>query len=260
MSTFKIGNIELTGTRKGSGSPILLLHGANGPASNGPLAERLAKNHTVLAPVHPGFADCPDAADLDTVDDLAYLYLDLLEQEKLNDVTVIGHSMGGWIAAEIAVKTTARIARLVLIDAVGVRFGGPTDVEIADLFAMLPADRAKIAYHDPKYIMDPSKLTDADKLAMQRSAQATARYAWEPYLHNPKLKQRLRRIDKPTLVVWGNQDRIVGPEYGKKYAAAIPGARFVSFDNCGHVPQVEQAEKFDALLGEFIQGRKVAAE
>jgi pimeloyl-ACP methyl ester carboxylesterase len=260
MTTFQIGNIGLTGIRKGSGPTLLFLHGANGPSSNAAAAERLSKSFTVLAPVHPGFADCPDAADLDTIDDLAYLYLDLLEQEGLKDVTVIGHSMGGWIAAEMAVKSTARMARFVLVDAVGVRFGGPTDAEILDLFALHPAERGKAAYHDPKYVIDPSKLSDAERLSMQRSAQAFARYAWEPYLHNPKLKQRLHRIDKPTLVVWGNQDRFVGPEYGKKYAAAIPGARFVAFDNCGHVPQIEAAEKFDALISEFVQGRKVAAE
>jgi pimeloyl-ACP methyl ester carboxylesterase len=259
MTTFQINDLKLSGTRAGKGPTILLLHGANGPSSNAALANRLKDSFTVLVPTHPGFGDCPDAADLDTIDDLAYLYLDLLEQEGLSDVTVIGHSLGGWIAAEMAVKSTARMARLVLVDSVGVRFGGPTDGEILDLFAVHPAERGKIAYHDPKYIADASTFSDTDRLSLQRSAQAAARYAWEPYLHNPKLKQRLRRIDKPTLVVWGNQDRIVGPEYGRKFAAAIPGAKFVAFDNCGHVPQIEAADKFDALIVEFIQSRKAAA-
>ena len=259
MTTFQINDLKLSGTRTGKGPTILLLHGANGPSSNIALAHRLKDIFTVLAPTHPGFGDCPDAAELDTIDDLAYLYLDLLEQEGLSDVTVIGHSMGGWIAAEMAVKSTARMARLVLVDSVGVRFGGPTDGEILDLFAVHPAERGKIAYHDPKYVADASAFTDADRLSMQRSAQAAARYAWEPYLHNPKLKQRLRRIDKPTLVVWGNQDRIVRPDYGRKFAAAIPGAKFVAFDNCGHVPQIEVADKFDALITKFVQDRKGAA-
>jgi pimeloyl-ACP methyl ester carboxylesterase len=168
--------------------------------------------------------------------------------------------MGGWIAAEMAVKSTARIGRLVLVDAVGVRFGGPESGEIVDLFALHPAERGKYAYHDPKFLVDPATLSDAERLAMQRSAQAFARYAWEPYLHNPKLRQRLHRIDKPTLVVWGENDRIVGPDYGRKYAAAIPGAQFVSIPNCGHVPQIEAAARFDALLADFVTGKKIAAE
>ena len=265
MTAFTIGDVALTGTRKGpsgaKGAPtLLLLHGAGGPRSTSAAIERLSRHYSVLAPTHPGFADCPEVARFDTVDDLAYLYLDLLEQERLTDVTVVGFSLGGWLACEMAVKSTARIGRLVLVDAVGVRFGGPASKEIADLFAIPPSEMPSYAYHDMKFAPDPSKMTDADKLNQQRSMQAFARYAWEPYLHDPKLKQRLHRIDKPTLLIWGENDRIVGVDYARKYAAAIPGATLVVLPNCGHQPQVEQAERFDALLAEFVTGKKIAAE
>jgi pimeloyl-ACP methyl ester carboxylesterase len=255
MSVFKTDGVELTGVRAGSGAPLLMLHGAGGPRSILAACDRLSKSFSVMAPTHPGFADCPQVDRFDTVDDLAYLYLDLLDDLKLNDVTVVGFSLGGWIAAEMAVKSTARIGRIILVDAVGVKFGGPDSTELADLFSIPPSETPKLTYFDPKYAPDPSTFTDLDKLNAQRSFQAFARYAWEPYLHNPKLKQRLHRIDKPVLLIWGEHDKIVDVEYGRKFCAAIPGARMVVLPNVGHVPQVEAAEKFDALVADFVNGR-----
>ena len=260
MSAFKVDSIELTGLHAGAGTPVLLLHGAGGPRSILATCERLAKSFSVIAPTHPGFADCPEVDRLDTVDDLAYLYLDLLDSLNLHDVTVIGFSLGGWIACEMAIKSTARIGRIILVDAVGVRFGGPQSTELADLFGIPPAQMSKLAYFDPKYAPDPAQMTDLEKLNAQRSFQAFARYAWEPYLHNPKLKQRLHRIDKPALLIWGEHDKIVDVEYGRKFCAAIPGAKLVVLPNVGHVPQVEAPEKFDALVADFIGGRAIAAE
>jgi pimeloyl-ACP methyl ester carboxylesterase len=172
----------------------------------------------------------------------------------------MGFSLGGWIAAEMAVKSTARIGRIILVDAVGVKFGGPESAELADLFSIPPSEAPKLTYHDPKFAPDPSSFSDLDKLNAQRSFQAFARYAWEPYLHNPKLKQRLHRIDKPALLIWGEHDRIVDAAYGRKFCAAIPGARMVVLPNVGHVPQVEAPEKFDTLVADFIGGRAIAAE
>jgi pimeloyl-ACP methyl ester carboxylesterase len=260
MSVFKADGVELTGVRKGQGAPLLMLHGAGGPRSILAACDRLSASFSVMAPTHPGFADCPQVDRFDTVDDLAYLYLDLLDEMKLNDVTVMGFSLGGWIACEMAVKATARIGRIILVDAVGVKFGGPDSNEIADLFSIHPSETPKLTYHDPKFAPDPSTFSDQDKLNVQRSAQAFARYTWEPYLHNPKLKQRLHRIDKPVLLVWGENDKIVDVDYGRKFCAAIPGARMVVIPNVGHVPQVEAPEKFDALVADFINGRKIAAE
>jgi pimeloyl-ACP methyl ester carboxylesterase len=260
MSAFKVDGIELTGRRAGKGAPILMLHGAGGPRSILEAGDRLAKSFDVIRPTHPGFADCAEVERIDTVDDLAYLYLDLLDELKLNDVTVMGFSLGGWITAEMAVKSTARIGRIILVDAVGVKFGGADSDELADLFSIPPSDMLKLTYHDPKFAPDPSTFSDQDKLHAQRSFQAFARYAWEPYLHNPKLKQRLHRIDKPALLIWGEHDKIVDVEYGRKFCTAIPDARMVVLPNVGHVPQVEAPEKFDSLVADFIRGRAIAAE
>jgi pimeloyl-ACP methyl ester carboxylesterase len=255
MSVFKVDGVDLTGVRAGTGAPLLMLHGAGGPRSILAACDRLSKSFAVLAPTHPGFADCPQVERFDTVDDLAYLYLDLLDEMKLSDVTVMGFSLGGWIAAEMAVKSTARIGRIILVDAVGVKFGGPDSTELADLFSIPPSETPKLTYFDQKFAPDPSTFTDQDKLNAQRSFQAFARYAWEPYLHNPKLKQRLHRIDRPALLIWGEHDKIVDVDYGRKFCAAIPGARMVVLPNVGHVPQVEAAEKFDALVADFVNGR-----
>lgn len=255
MSTFKVDGIELTGLNQGAGAPLLMLHGAGGPRSILAACGRLSKSFHVMAPTHPGFADCAEVERIDTVDDLAYLYLDLLDELNLSDITVIGFSLGGWIAAEMAVKSTKRIGRLIMVDAVGVKFGGADSTELADLFSIPPSETPKLTYHDPKFAPDPSTFSDAEKLGAQRSFQAFARYAWEPYLHNPKLKQRLHRIDKPALLVWGEHDKIVDVDYARKYCAAIPGARLVVLPNVGHVPQVEAPEKFDALVADFINGR-----
>lgn len=260
MSVFKVDDVELTGLNLGKGAPLLMLHGAGGPRSILVACDRLSKSFHIMAPTHPGFADCPDVERFDTVDDLAYLYLDLLDAMNLSDVTVVGFSLGGWIAAEMAVKSTARIGRLIMVDAVGVKFGGPESNELADLFSIPPSETPKLTYFDQKFAPDPTKFTDAEKLSAQRSFQAFARYAWEPYLHNPKLKQRLHRIDKPALLIWGEHDRIVDVDYARKYCAAIPGARLAVINGVGHVPQVEAPEKFDALVADFVNGRAVGAE
>jgi pimeloyl-ACP methyl ester carboxylesterase len=168
----------------------------------------------------------------------------------------MGFSLGGWITAEMAVKSTARIGRIILVDAVGVKFGGPDSTELADLFSIHPSQAPKYTYHDQKYAPDLATFSDQDKLNKQRSFEAFARYAWEPYLHNPKLKQRLHRIDKPALLIWGEHDKIVDVEYGRKFCAAIPGARMVVIPGVGHVPQVEAPEKFDTLVADFIGGRQ----
>jgi len=250
--------IEVRGIRleivdRGKGRPLLFLHPGIGIDPAAPVLDHLAKRVRLLAPSHPGFGHSDLPRSFTTIDDLAYFYLDLMDALDLRDTIVVGVSLGGWIAAEIAVKSTARIAKLVLADAVGIRVSDdPETSDIADTFAMPEQEFIALAYHDPaKGARDPA--LPEDRLVVQaRNLESTARFAWAPYMHDPKLKGRLHRIDVPTLLVWGAQDRIVTPDYGRAYAAAIPRAQFTLIDQAGHFPHIEQPEQFARQVLSFV--------
>jgi len=240
----EIAGIPLEITEAGHGRPLLFLHGGHPSGRLDPqarLVEALADNFRFIAPTHPGFGITAAPPQLTTVDDLAYLYLDLLDALDLRDVVLVGASLGGWIAAEMAVKTTERISQLVLIDSVGIKVGDREARDIADIYAITDRQLAEIAYADPqKMARDTKSLPDQELTLMARSRESTGRYAWSPYMHNPKLKARLHRIGIPALVLWGEADRIVAPEYGRSFAAALPDARFAVIESAGHFPHLEQ--------------------
>ncbi len=235
---------ELRTIRAGEGPPMLLLHGGGGPLDAASFFHALAERFDVIAPTHPGFAGTALPDDCDSVDDLAYLYLDLMDALGLDDVVVMGFSLGGWVAAEIAVKSTARIARLILVDAVGIKVGDSEKRDISEVFIHEPEKLARLAYHDPSRAPDPAKMSEAEQRAHAYNRQSLALYGWEPYLHNPKLKGRLHRIDVPTLLIWGESDGIVTPEYGAAYRDLIAGAELVVVAEAGHAPQLEQPDAF----------------
>jgi pimeloyl-ACP methyl ester carboxylesterase len=240
----EIAGIALEITEAGHGRPLLFLHGGHPSGRLDPqarLVEALADNFRFIAPTHPGFGITAAPTQLTTVDDLAYLYLDLLDALDLRDVVLVGASLGGWIAAEMAVKTTERISQLVLIDSVGIKVGDREARDIADIYAITDRQLAEIAYADPqKMARDTKSLPEQELTLMARSRESTGRYAWSPYMHNPKLKARLHRIGIPALVLWGEADRIVAPEYGRSFAAALPNARFAVIESAGHFPHLEQ--------------------
>jgi len=245
------GPIVLNGLRieaieRGQGRPLLFLHPGIGlDAKAAPALDRLAKGARLIAPSHPGFGTSDLAPSMTTVDDLAYFYLDLMDQLDLRDAIVVGVSFGGWLAAEIAIKSTARISHLVLANAVGIKVGGRETRDIADVFAMLEPDFNKLAYADPKAgERDYKALPEADLIATARNRESLARFAWQPYMHNPKLKSRLHRIRIPTLFLWGHDDCILSESYGRAFAAEIPGAHFELIDKAGHFPHLEQPQLF----------------
>jgi pimeloyl-ACP methyl ester carboxylesterase len=254
MKELTAGNVPLTYLEFGDGAPILVLHGAGGLPAEAPFLAGLAKHGRVIAPTHPGFGRSVLPEWIDSIDDLAYIYLDFLDALDLRDVTVIGFSLGGWLAAEIAVKSTARIARLILVDAVGIKVSDRLTRDVADIFATPPAEMNRLAYHDPSLAPDLAALPDEALEIVARNREASALYLWEPYAHNPKLTRRLHRIDVPTLLLWGESDGIVKPAYGRAYAERIPGARFEVIAKAGHVPQLEQPEVFVKHVADFIAG------
>lgn len=249
-----VQGVQLEVFEQGRGQPILVLHGEDGLASQAPFLTLLAAHGRVIAPSHPGFGHSPDSDDIDTVDDLSYLYLDLLAEQNLREVVVLGCSLGGWIAAEMAVKSTERIAKLVLAAPLGIKVGDRETRDIPDIFA-LPADEVvRLKYHDPSHaLIDYTTLSDDELTVIARNREATALYGWEPYFHNPKLRRRLHRINAPTLLLWGASDRFVTPGYyGVAYRDAIPGARLEIIEQAGHLPHVEQPEAFVEHVRTFL--------
>jgi pimeloyl-ACP methyl ester carboxylesterase len=252
----EIAGIPVEITEAGQGLPLLFLHGGHPSGRLDPQArivEALSEKFHFIAPTHPGFGTTAAPPQLTNIDDLAYVYLDLLDALDLRDVVVVGASLGGWIAAEIAVKTTERISRLVLTDSVGIKVGDRETRDIADIYAITDRQLAEIAYADPqKMARDTKSLPEEELIQMARSREATGRYAWSPYMHNPKLKARLHRIRVPALVLWGEADRIVSPEYGRAYAAALPDARFAAIESAGHFPHLEQPNAVAHHILDFV--------
>jgi pimeloyl-ACP methyl ester carboxylesterase len=252
-TTRAINGLEIEWIERGSGRPILFLHPGIGIEPDAPVLDRLAARARVLAPIHPGFGRSQAPKSFDHIDDLAYFYLDLIDALDLPDVAIVGVSLGGWIAAEIAIKSTARLSHLVLANPVGIKVGGREHRDIVDIFALTQDEYLALAYCDPAAgKRDYKAMPEADVKAVARNIEATARYAWSPYMHDPKLKGRLHRIRIPTLFLWGTHDRVLSEPYGRAYCDAIPGARFEPIERAGHFPHVEQPDAFASKVLAFI--------
>jgi pimeloyl-ACP methyl ester carboxylesterase len=254
-----VHGVQLEVVERGQGRPILFLHGEEGLDPKAPFLDLLAAHGRVIAPSHPGFGHSPGGDAIDTIDDLSYLYLDLLAERDLRQVIVIGCSLGGWVTAEMAVKCTDRIAKMVLVAPLGIKVGDRETRDIPDIFALSADEVARLQYHDPsRAVVNYAILSDDELTVIARNRQATALYAWEPYFHNPKLRRRLHRIDIPTLLLWGVNDRFVTPGYyGAAYREAIPGARLEIIERAGHFPHIEQPEAFIECVRAFLDSQEI---
>ena len=234
---------------RGSGRSILVLHGGGGPQSVAGLAAALSSRAYVLTPTHPGFAGEPRPEWFDSIDDLALAYLDLLERLDLSNVLVIGSSMGGWIASAMAVRDTTRLGGLVLIDAGGIRVEGHP---IADVSKLTPDELATLSYHNPApFRVDPATVSPEQTAARAANFRTLYVYDQGQGMGDPKLKRRLGRVRIPVLVVWGESDGVIDPEYGRAYAQSFPDARFQLIPEAGHLPQLEQPERVLTVIWEF---------
>ncbi len=240
------GTLSLAVDRRGNGKPLLLLHGGAGPASMRPLLGALDEFDVVL-PTHPGFDATERPAWMASITDLAECYIALLGELKLQDVVVVGNSVGGWIAAEMAARQSSSLAGVILIDAVGLE---PTESTgaIVDPRSMLPHQLIKLSFADPTRARPPSPDAAEQRLANQAVLMT---YAGEPFMHDSTLPDRLSHIKIPSLILWGSHDRVVTPEYGQHYARRIPGARFQMIDDAGHLPQIEQPEQTAQAIRDF---------
>ena len=251
--------IDVRGTgihlrRGGSGEPMLFLHGASGVAGWIPTFQALSETHDLMVPDHPtfGLSDEPDW--LDSMDDLAMFYLDFLDQMDLNGVHLVGNSLGGWLAMEIAVRNSSRLKSLTLVGAAGIRIAGKP---IADIFMMDPDDLVREIYVDQS-IADNilgMELTEEQVDIQIRNRVATARLGWQPRLFNPNLRKWLHRIDVPTHVIWGDTDKIIDPVYAAEFGGIIAGSEVTMIEQAGHLPHVERPEPFVEAVSGFIQAK-----
>jgi len=232
---------------RGNGRPILILHGAGGPRSVSRFVEAVAEHAHVFAPTHHGFEGEPRPEWFDSVDDLALVYLDLLKRLDLREVIVIGISFGGWVAAELAARDTTRLCGLILADASGLQVDG---YEVSVGFTRTPGQPPSGGNRPP--VAGPTAQSPDQADAQVRNLQTMAVYSQKGF-SDPKLRRRLARVKIPTLVVWGEDDRIVDPAFGRAYAQALPDARFALIPEAGHFPQVEQPEQFLKRVEEFVQ-------
>ena len=257
MERIDLDGIALETLIVGAGPPLLFLHGGDYVAQNRPFLDRLARRFRVVAPRHPGFGNTPRPSWFRTVGDIAYLYLDLIDRLDLQEPMLVGSSFGGWVALEIAVRAPARLGRLVLIDSVGLKFGGREERDIADLYALSAEEAARRLFVDPaRATPDYAALDDGELLEIARDREATALYGWKPYMHNPALAHWLHRIARPALVLWGEKDGVVAPPYGEKLAAALPNARFELIAGAAHFPQIDQPEAVAAAIERFASGNQ----
>jgi pimeloyl-ACP methyl ester carboxylesterase len=249
-----VSGIDIEVEKRGRGQPLLLLYGEEGLEPEAPFVDELAKNYEVLIPSPPGFGNSERPDWISSVDDLAYIYLDLIEKLAIRNAPVVGFSFGGWLAAEIATKDDSFISKLVLVAPYGIKAGGPFDSDIADFWSLHASEVLSRKWHDVEKGKRDFPSMPEDKLAIvARNVESLARFAWEPYMHNPKLKQRLHRITVPTRLIWGEHDGIVAPAYGKAYADLIPGAMLQVIPGAGHFPHLEQPEIFMTALREFLR-------
>jgi len=248
-----INGLDIEIRQAGKGRTVLFLHPGDGVEGDNSFLDDLAKQFHVIAPSHPGFGRSQLPTHFRNMDDLSYFYLDLIEQLNLNNIIVMGASFGGWIAAEIAIKNCSRIAGLVMVDALGVKFGSVKEREITDLFALPLYEQAPLLYHQPeRKKVDYASMPEDQLLRIARNHESLALYSWSPTLHNPKLVSRLHRIKVPTQFIWGKNDRVVSPEYGRNYSKAIAGSSFTLIDNVGHYPHIEAKQAFIQTVVPFI--------
>jgi len=247
-----VAGIELEAVRRGSGPPLLFLHGMQPVDPGARFLALLAARFAILAPSSPGFGGSPLPADFDTVYDLVQLYRALIEALPA-PVILVGHSFGGWLAAELAASCAHQLAGLVLVDALGIKISDRETADILDVFNSAPDLVRRASWHDPaRCAPDFNAMSDDAIAAHARGWEALCLYGWKPYMYNPQLKRWLGRITLPTLVLWGEQDGIVTPSYGRAYSALIPGARFETIAQAGHSPHIEQPDAFAGKLIEFL--------
>jgi pimeloyl-ACP methyl ester carboxylesterase len=249
-----VGGARIEVLKGGQGRPLVALHSIEGNMGWLPYHDALAGHFTVHVPTHPGFAGSERPAGLESFIDLARFYQWILQELSLGKVTLIGHFIGGWLAAELASLCPERVEKLVLVDAAGIK---PERGEIADIFLHGIEGTRALSFYDVKQVRDYDSLFTAAKSPEERERQTTnreavTRYCWKPYAHDPVLPLMLGRLDLPTLIIWGREDRVVPVQCAELFHQAIPNSRLAIVDQCGHFPHLEKPAEFNRLVSDFL--------
>lgn len=235
----------------GRGEPVLVLHPEFAADLWLPYHDQLASRFRVLAPDHLGFGQSDRPAWLEDIDDLVFHYIDLLDLLGIERVSVVGTSLGGWIAAALAVTHPRRVDKLVLAAPAGIRVDG---VARYDVFANPIEETLRHLFHDETRATQIVPVQSGPEVvaAAYREATTLARLSWNPYLYDPKLQRRLPRVSASALVVWGENDRVLPPEHARAFSALIPGSTLAMLPECGHLVPLEQAAAFSRLAIDFL--------
>lgn len=251
------GAFQIQVAEAGSGDPLLFLHGFTGLKWDAFL-DALATRYRIIAPLHPGFGRSTGNDELLDIHDLIYYYLDFLDTEKLRGLPLIGHSLGGMFAAELAAVQPERFSHLVLIDAFGL---WNPDYPVLDFFIARPGELAEALYFDRESpaaltVTNPPAEGDAMiayQLERAQTLATSAKYLWP--IPNRGLSKRLHRITTPTLLIWGENDGIVPARYAADFGGLIPDATIKIVAEAAHLPQVEKPAQVAEVVTQFLAGK-----
>lgn len=252
-TTVKIRDATIKIHRAGAGQKILFLHGAGGLAQWLPFFDALADGYELLVPEHPGFGASDDPPWIRNVPDMAMFYLELLEAMEIKNAHLIGHSLGGWIASEILVRDRSRFESLTLLAPAGIRVEG---VPSGDTFIWAPDEAVRNLFHDQKFAerLLALPLTEEQSDIQLKNRFTAAKLGWQPRWFNPDLERWLHRIKLPSLILWGDDDKVMPPAYAALWKERLPDARLVMIEQCGHLPQVEKSDLVGRHVREFLKG------
>jgi len=253
--TAHVAGIDLTVVKGGTGRPLLVLHEEMGYTGWLNWHSAMAEDHLLQIPLHPGFGVTPRLEWAESVRDLASFYSRTIRDQGLEPIDVIGFSLGGWIAAEMAANCAHQFRRMVLVAPAGIR---PPEGDIMDMFNMSARAYVDASVHDQKNTPEFTSLYGGDATPEQfegwEDARAeTARLAWAPYMFNRSLGPMLEGVrGLPTLIIWGRQDQIVPNSAAQVYNKSVEGSELALLEACGHRPEIEKAQDFVDRVKKFL--------
>ena len=251
----KLAGTEISLVHGGTGEPLLVLHGELGHPTWLSFHENLSKDHTLFIPSHPGYGNSPQMDWIMNMRDMAGWYLHALDEMDLPPVNVLGLSLGGWLAAEIATMSPKTFKKMAIVGSPGIK---PTEGEIFDMFLVVAKEYMSESVLDQDRVSEFKKICPDDPTPDQIETweiarEESCRLAWKPYMYYPGLPNLLRRIKSlPTLIVWGDQDSIVPLSVGKIYNESIHRSELKIIENCGHQPEIEKPREFVEILKDFF--------